>query len=423
MMANTATSTVKTSSSTGIVLWTSYVVSGFLFYIILCSALRFNRRNAMLKKYNFTGRKSLARMTNVEAQAIMGLLAELEFPKIYYTSVQFALFKTYGIPTISGLLCATKEFSTPENAGKRYADTTVLIQEFAGHHPKSERVIKAIARMNYIHSRYQKAGKISNEDLLYTLSVFITEPISWVDKYEWRSMNDLEVCAVATFWKSIGDSMGIQYTGYLARSEWTDGLEFYKDIRTWANDYEIDFMVPAKTNKITADELIPLLLFYIPQRFRAAGSHMVGVMMGDRLRAAMMHPTPPPAYFKVADAIFGLRRFVLRYLAPPRPGFMKVRELSDHPDPKTGRLHTNRYVAHPFYNKPGFLNRWGPEGLFVWMAGGDRPGSKGDLYLPEGYKFEEVGPQIMKNRGLEETKAWEEKLMAERPAGCPFAFA
>ena len=74
-------------------------------------------------------------------------------------------------------------------------------------------------------------------------------------------------------------------------------------------------------------------------------------------------------------------------------------------------------------DKPGFLNRWGPEGLFVRLAGGDVPGSKGDLYLPEGYKFEEVGPKSMKNRGLDETKANEEKLMAERPAGCPFAFA
>lgn len=353
----------------------------------------------------------------------MGQLAELEFPKIYYTSVQFALFKTYGIPTISGLLCSTKEFSTPETAGKRYADTTVLIQEFASHHPKSERVIKAIARMNYIHSRYQKAGKISNEDLLYTLSVFITEPISWVEKYEWRSMNDLEICAIATFWKSIGDAMGIQYTGYLARIGWPDGLEFYKDIKAWATNYEVKFMVPAKTNKITVDELIPLLLFYVPYRLRAAGSHMVGVMMGDRLRAAMMHSTPSPAYFKFADAIFELRRFLVRYLALPRPAFMRVREVSDHPDPKTGRLHTNRYVAHPFYNKPGFLNRWGPEGLFVWLAGGDRPGSKGDFYIPEGYKIEEVGPKIMKNRGLEETRIWEEKLMTERPAGCPFAFA
>lgn len=55
--------------------------------------------------------------------------------------------------------------------------------------------------------------------------------------------------------------------------------------------------------------------------------------------------------------------------------------------------------------------------------GGDVPGSKGNFYIPEGYKFEEVGPKSMKNRGLDEVKAWEEKLMSERPAGCPFAFS
>jgi hypothetical protein len=63
--------------------------------------------------------------------------------------------------------------------------------------------------MNYIHSGYQKAGKISQDDLLYTLSVFITEPITWVGKYEWRAMTDMEKCAIGTFWKSIGDAMGI----------------------------------------------------------------------------------------------------------------------------------------------------------------------------------------------------------------------
>ncbi|CZT05072.1 uncharacterized protein RAG0_11314 [Rhynchosporium agropyri] len=421
-MDNT-TPSLEIVSWVGSATWATYAVGGLLFYILLCSTLRFNRRDAMLKKYNFIDRKSLARMTNVEAQAIISQLAELEFPKTFYTSIQFALFKTYGIPTISSLLYSTKEFSTPENASKRYADTGVLIQEFSGHHPKSERVLKALARMNYIHSRYQKAGKISNADLLYTLSVFITEPVGWIDKYEWRCMNDLEICAIATFWKSIGDAMGIQYTGHLARSEWTDGLDFYQDIKTWAGNYEAEYMLPAKSNKATADELVPLILFYVPTSLRNAGTNMVGVLMSDRLRASMMYPTPSQAYYRMAGAIFGLRRFMLRYVALPRPGFMKVRELSDEPDQKTGRLHTNRYVAHPFYNKPGFFNRWGPEGWFVRLAGGDVPGSKGDLYLPDGYKFEEVGPKSMKNQGLNQTKAWEEKLMAERPAGCPFAFA
>jgi hypothetical protein len=65
------------------------------------------------------------------------------------------------------------------------------------HHPRSKRILKALARMNYIHSKYQKAGKISQDDLLYTLSVFVTEPITWVGKYEWRSMTEIgEMC----FW-------------------------------------------------------------------------------------------------------------------------------------------------------------------------------------------------------------------------------
>lgn len=55
----------------------------------------------------------------------------------------------------------------------------VLISyRFATHAPLDERTIKAIARMNTIHSQYQKAGKISNDDLLYTLSVFITGTVT-----------------------------------------------------------------------------------------------------------------------------------------------------------------------------------------------------------------------------------------------------
>jgi hypothetical protein len=82
--------------------------------------------------------------------------------------------------------------------------------------------------------------------------------------------------------------MGIQYAGVLARSEWTDGLEFVHDISTWAKAYENAHMVPAASSKKTADELVPLLLFYVPKSLKPAGSSLVGVMMGDMLRTAMM---------------------------------------------------------------------------------------------------------------------------------------
>jgi hypothetical protein len=39
-------------------------------------------------------------------------------------------------------------------------------------------------------------------------------------------------------------------------------------------------MIPAKSNKPTADELVPLLLFSIPKLLKGAVSNLVGVLMG-----------------------------------------------------------------------------------------------------------------------------------------------
>jgi hypothetical protein len=47
----------------------------------------------MAKKFNFPIKESLARMTNVEAQQISKYIAELEFPRMFVTSLQFALFQ------------------------------------------------------------------------------------------------------------------------------------------------------------------------------------------------------------------------------------------------------------------------------------------------------------------------------------------
>ena len=45
-------------------------------------------------------------------------------------------------------------------------------------------------------SVHQKAGKISNDDMLYTLSLFVLETNRWVRTYEWRAMTPMEVCAM-----------------------------------------------------------------------------------------------------------------------------------------------------------------------------------------------------------------------------------
>jgi hypothetical protein len=93
-------------------------------------------------------------------------------------------------------LCETQQLGKAEYAGRRYTDTSLLITEFIANSPTSERANSAIARMNYLHGRYQKAKKISNDDMLYTLSLFVLEVEKWIGLYEWRSLTPMEICAL-----------------------------------------------------------------------------------------------------------------------------------------------------------------------------------------------------------------------------------
>ncbi|KAF7911975.1 uncharacterized protein EAE98_011732 [Botrytis deweyae] len=392
-------------------------------YLLTVHFLRLSRQDSMIKKFGYKTRESLKNMTNTDAQAIIGHIGELEFPRFYVTSLQFALFKTYGITAISKLLVDTKQFSSKETASKRYADTTVLIAEFSSHHPLHPRVLKAISRMNYLHSGYQKAGKILNDDLLYTLSVFITEPISWIGDWEWRTLNEMEICAIATFWKGIGDAMGISYHDLRRFNEWRDGIEFFEDIKKWAEGYEREFMVPNEYNKKTADELIPLLLFLVPKALLPFARDAVGVLMGPLLRSAMIYPKPSRLNELLTISILRTRQLFLRYLSLPRPEWMRVRQVSDSDDKGVdGRYHSNDYLVHPYYQLPGFWNRWGPMALITRAMGGFVPDEKRGDWFTEGYRFEEVGPDRKRGEGVDEMRGTEEKLEKERTPGCPFAF-
>ena len=231
-------------------------------------------------------------MTLDEAFRIQQAIGELEFPFTFEKALQFALFRTYGIPSISKLLVATKEFSEPATATKRYADTVVLVAEFTGYHPKSARVIEAIGRMNYIHSNYQKAGKISNDDMLYTLSLFALEPVRWIGRYEWRELEDFEKCAIGTFWKAMGDAMAIDFgplkSGGEGIESWVDGLQWLEEVEVWAEEYEKKAMVPDKSNWKTAEQTMAILLWHVPKWAKPYGKETVCALMDDRLRTAML---------------------------------------------------------------------------------------------------------------------------------------
>ena len=196
--------------------------------------------------------------------------------------------KTYGIPSISSVLVGTGELKNLETASRRTADTATLCLEIALNKPSSQRSIEAVARMNYLHSRYQRSGKILDSDMLYTLSLFALEPSRWIGRYEWRPMTDLERCAYGTFWKAIGDDMQIPYDALPScETGWRDGLHWLEEIDEWSVAYEAEKMIPADSNNRLARIHIANLLTESTLKNRVVPQKIVAVLVGERLRKAM----------------------------------------------------------------------------------------------------------------------------------------
>ena len=102
-----------------------------------------------------------------------------EFPFDTTRALEMALFHTFCVPSIAGLLDRTGEFR--QRSQKRYDDTDILISEFMEWGYSSDRGQRAIQRINQLHGRFT----IANEDFLYVLSTFLFEPIRWNQRYGW----------------------------------------------------------------------------------------------------------------------------------------------------------------------------------------------------------------------------------------------
>lgn len=99
------------------------------------------------------------------------------------------------------------------NAPKSAADTEVLLNEVHDRQPGSNEHLLAISRMNYLHSRFRKAGKILGEDMLHTLGSAVVDIFRSVDENKWWVLSEIEKCAIGCFikrwfmrWRLISDS-------------------------------------------------------------------------------------------------------------------------------------------------------------------------------------------------------------------------
>lgn len=99
----------------------------------------------------------------------------------------------------------------------------MLIQEFVIGSVDSERGMRALSKVNWLHRRY--SSKIGNSEMIHTLAMFVLEPQRWIERYEWRPMAELEKVAAFIYWKEVGNRMGIK-----------DIPQTLEALKTWVDD-------------------------------------------------------------------------------------------------------------------------------------------------------------------------------------------
>lgn len=213
-------------------------------------------------------------------------------------ALEFALFRTYAVPSISKLLAQTGEFRNRPR--KRYDDTELILAEILENGYDSDRAKRAFARMNAMHQRFN----ISNEDFLYVLSTFIFVPMDWLDKFGWRTLTENERLAIFLYYREVGKRMNIKNI--------PDNIN---DFKAFHHQYEQANFNYSETNRQIADYTVNLLLgFYLPKWLFWLGRPLVPCFMDDLLLTAMGMKSAPKWLQTSVFALMRVRAAILRRL-------------------------------------------------------------------------------------------------------------
>ncbi|KAI5832654.1 hypothetical protein K523DRAFT_413994 [Schizophyllum commune Tattone D] len=353
-------------------------------------------------------------------EEVVHLALGWDMPLLMTMALKFALFQTYAVPSMSKLLLATRELASRETVSKRVADTELLLTTWAtcpisGYFPGvmddpsqpiDPRAALSLARVNWLHSKYN----IRNGDLLYTLCLFLFEPMSWAEKYGWRSFSDLEKHAWFVYWVEIGKRMNIK-----------EIPPTFEALSEWREEYEKENMKPASTNakvaKFTADEL----LFPLPKAFgiKEFGRRVTVCLMSERVRVCMMEEAQ--LWYMHAATLGALRALACwnkHFMLPRRKMTGLVQIDMPRVDPNTGKVQR----MHPlvFQSRPWYMPK--PDGMLPAIATklsvffGIREFPPGPQFESEGYYIQELGPANFKHEGHDEIEKAAGSLL-----GCPIA--
>lgn len=156
-----------------------------------------------LRRFRHTQR--LAALNPREDYAdILRELARHEFPLDMLVAGELAQLKTFAIPRMSALLHRTGQYE--QHSVKRLDDTRAILSEILNDGVDGPHGAQMVEHLNHIHGHYA----IANEDYLYTLSLFIYEPIHWLRRYGWRRLTVAEEQGLFAAFRALGEAMHLQ---------------------------------------------------------------------------------------------------------------------------------------------------------------------------------------------------------------------
>src|ERR1043166_2321990 len=211
-----------------------------------------------------------------DAQRIVYLDTVYEFPFDTTRSLELALFRAFGSPSVSRLLDETQEFAL--RAQRRYDDTDLILSTIAEAGYDSDAGKRAIRRMNRLHRRFD----IANEDFLYVPSMFVYEPIRRNARLGWRRCVEQERLAPFYYWREVGRRMAIK-----------DIPGTFEDFEHYNVEYERANVRFAESNARVARASRDMFLAWFPGAPKKIGAHAIAALMDDRLRDAIGFPRPP----------------------------------------------------------------------------------------------------------------------------------
>ncbi|GAA1901904.1 oxygenase MpaB family protein [Lapillicoccus jejuensis] len=234
-------------------------------------------------------------------EQVVRVVAQHEFPWDVQQALSFALFRTYAVPSIGGLLHETRAFA--DDAQRRHDDTVLLLAAPLESGLDSGEGRAAVRRINRQHGHYD----IADEDLRYVLAAFVVTPVRWLERYGWRRLTDTEVRASVRYYQRLGALMGIP-----------DLPADYAGFARLLDDHEAEHVRPDPRTREVADATMDLLCSFYPPPLRPAMRLFSVALLDPHLRDAFGYDAPPRAVVAAAHAGLRLRGRVVRWLPPRR---------------------------------------------------------------------------------------------------------